>query len=66
MQFSLGDSVKIGGLALTQAPDGTDKAELGEVVARTEYIASEAQYLVRYQNNLGVFVEQWWAESALR
>ena len=39
--------------------------ETGVVIARSEYTASEPQYLVRYQTALGNACEAWWPESAL-
>ncbi|WP_375591576.1 hypothetical protein [Chitiniphilus eburneus] len=39
--------------------------EIGEVIARSDFTASESQYLIRYVANDGRATENWWAESAL-
>lgn len=39
--------------------------EQGLIIARAQYRTSENQYLLRYKNNEGRAVEEWWGESAL-
>lgn len=39
--------------------------EEGEVIARSESIAHQPQYLLRYKNNAGVADEVWWDEDCL-
>lgn len=53
-KFELGETVVV-----------TCSGERGTVTARSEYVASESQYFVRYSNGQGVAVEQWWGESAI-
>ena len=39
--------------------------EVGIVIARCEYLNSEAMYLLRYEDKMGRAQECWWGESAL-
>lgn len=40
--------------------------EAGNIIARSEALHGENQYLLRYKANDGRAVEAWWAESALQ
>ena len=37
--------------------------EHGVVAARSEYVTCENSYMLKYKNNNGVAVTDWWAES---
>lgn len=39
--------------------------ETGTVIARSEHLTSENQYLVEYKSSLGTAVQQWWGESSV-
>lgn len=39
--------------------------EVGQVIGRASFAASENSYFVRYAGADGRAVEQWWGESAL-
>jgi hypothetical protein len=52
--FALGQSVAI-------AASG----ETGQVIARSESMVSEPQYMVRYKAGDGRATEAWWSQSAL-
>lgn len=39
--------------------------EIGLVAAKCYYLGGRTMYLLRYCNNVGVAVEQWWEEDAL-
>jgi hypothetical protein len=39
--------------------------EAGDVIARSQHLHTEDQYLVRYRANDGRAVEAWWGQSAL-
>ena len=53
MKFELGKQVEL------------MSGELGQVVGRAEYLASETTYLVRYVAANGCMTESWWSESAI-
>ena len=52
--FSMGDRVQM-----------AESTEVGTVVGRAEYQASENHYFVRYRAGDGRQTECWWGESAL-
>lgn len=55
MKFELKQIVKI-----------TESGEAGTVIGRAEYWSTPTpSYLLRYADNRGVAVEQWWTEDAL-
>lgn len=43
----------------------TTSDEEGVVIGRSDYLASESQYLVRYKAADGRATDAWWPESAL-
>lgn len=43
----------------------TCSGEQGTVIARSESVRSNDQYLLRYQNTEGRAVEEWWSEDAI-
>lgn len=43
----------------------TCSGEQGTVIARSESVRSNDQYLLRYQNAEGRAVEEWWSEDAI-
>lgn len=51
--------------ALLESVELVASGERGVVVARTESVDSDPEYLVRYVNAAGVLSEIWWPESAL-
>ena len=51
---------------LNQVVSIKESGETWTVVARSESVVAEPQYLVRYKNGQGVAVEAWWSQSALR
>lgn len=53
-EFSIGQSARI-----------RESRESGIIVSRAEHQSAENNYLLRYKNNQGIAVEQWWTESAL-
>lgn len=50
---------------LRQVVKISESGEIGTVIARSESINSENQYLIRYKSADGRAVEQWWGEGAL-
>lgn len=52
-KFQFGDSAMI-----------TVSNEVGIIIGRAQYVASENSYLVRYSQS-GKAVETWWGDSAL-
>lgn len=40
--------------------------EIGTVIGTAIFLGGRRSYLLRYCNNAGVAVEQWWDESALK
>lgn len=51
-------------VAIVTAPADTS-LERGVVVARTDYLGNETQYLVRYRAADGCATEAWWPRSVL-
>lgn len=51
--------------SLNQVVKLADSDETGKVIARSESLASENQYLIRYKNAEGRLTEVWWGESVL-
>ncbi len=43
----------------------TASSEVGTIIGRAEYSASECSYLIRYKAADGRAVEAWWQESAI-
>ncbi|MGL5363341.1 MAG: hypothetical protein ACRDBH_10700 [Bosea sp. (in: a-proteobacteria)] len=54
MKYELGQTALI---------DGTEKS--GKIIGRSEYLYSEANYLLRYNDHNGEQVERWHSESAI-
>ncbi len=50
---------------LGQAVAISISGEQGKVIARAEYLNSDAQYLVRYKTAMGAALESWWSGEAL-
>lgn len=57
-KFSLGQLVVIGN-------DDSDKAQVGAIEGRAEYIGGENNYFVRYRDAHGNFTEGWFPEHTL-
>lgn len=55
MKFKLGETVTL-----------DVSGETGKIVARTEYEAGEAGYLIRFRAADGRACEAWWGQSAIR
>lgn len=53
-KFSLKDRVQI-----------TVSGEIGKIIARAQYVASESTYLLVYCGADGRAVEKWWVQSHL-
>lgn len=51
--------------ALGQQLQISASGEAGDVIARSESIHNENQYLLRYRAADGRAVQDWWGESAL-
>lgn len=51
--------------SLNQVVKLAESGETGKVIARSESLTSEPQYLIRYKNADGRLTEVWWSQSVL-